>query len=314
MKKINEDKLKKEFEIAISRTNSMRAASKLMNIPYKTFIVYAKKFGIYKPNQGLKGIPNENKNNKLEQILNNEIKCKSVILKKMLIIRGKIEYKCYSEDCNITDKWLNNPIILELDHIDGNRNNNNLKNLRLLCPNCHSQTPTFRGRKYKKYSDEEIILAFNKSLNINQLFNTLGMAAKGGNYESIRKRLKMLNLSFDNEFNKIRNIYYCNCGSGIEVKTQKTKCDNCIKRKRHSKKYNSTEDKTCECGIIINYRSEQCEKCSKFNQRKVERPSYNTLKQELNESNYSALGRKYGVSDNTIRNWLKMYEKHGENY
>jgi hypothetical protein len=35
---------------------------------------------------------------------------------------------------------------LELDHIDGNYQNNALGNLRLMCPNCHSLTPTFRGR------------------------------------------------------------------------------------------------------------------------------------------------------------------------
>ncbi len=43
--------------------------------------------------------------------------------------------------------WLGSPIILEVDHIDGNRFNNNTNNIRLLCPNCHSYTPTWRGRK-----------------------------------------------------------------------------------------------------------------------------------------------------------------------
>jgi Zn finger protein HypA/HybF involved in hydrogenase expression len=46
--------------------------------------------------------------------------------------------------------------------------------------------------------------------------------------------------------------------------------------------------------------------------RKVQRPSYEQLQQELNESNYCAVGRKYGVTDNTIRKWIKFYEKHGD--
>lgn len=54
-----------------------------------------------------------------------------------------VEYKCSS--CGI-DEWLNNPITLHMDHIDGNPRNNKLDNLRLLCPNCHSQTHTFGGK------------------------------------------------------------------------------------------------------------------------------------------------------------------------
>ncbi len=40
--------------------------------------------------------------------------------------------------------WNNKPISLEMDHIDGDCKNNKLENVRLLCPNCHSQTDTFR--------------------------------------------------------------------------------------------------------------------------------------------------------------------------
>lgn len=53
-------------------------------------------------------------------------------------------HKC--ESCQLTN-WQGQSIMLELDHIDGDRLNNNLENLRLLCPNCHSQTPTWRNRK-----------------------------------------------------------------------------------------------------------------------------------------------------------------------
>ena len=82
----------------------------------------------------------------LTDILKKDTRYQSHKLKQRLIQEGLKDHKC--ENCNLTH-WLDNPIPIELDHIDGDHDNNELSNLRILCPNCHSLTPTYRGKNIK---------------------------------------------------------------------------------------------------------------------------------------------------------------------
>lgn len=78
----------------------------------------------------------------IEEFLKKEEKqYDSAGLRKRLIRDGQLEEKCYS--CNIGNIWNENSLTLQLEHVDGNHYNNDLKNLILLCPNCHSQTETW---------------------------------------------------------------------------------------------------------------------------------------------------------------------------
>ncbi|MFE9169578.1 HNH endonuclease signature motif containing protein [Streptomyces kebangsaanensis] len=64
-------------------------------------------------------------------------------LKRALLAQG-LEERCAL--CGIEAVWRGKPLTLEVDHIDGNWRENNVGNLRFLCPNCHSTTDTYRGR------------------------------------------------------------------------------------------------------------------------------------------------------------------------
>ena len=114
--------------------------------------------------------------------LSNDLKRKRVILEQ--------ENKC--SRCNL-DTWMDEPISLELEHIDGTHEHNARENLIALCPNCHSLTATWRGRNAKKYSekitDADLKVAFYKEGNIRRALISLGMAAKGSNYERMRRIL-----------------------------------------------------------------------------------------------------------------------------
>lgn len=70
--------------------------------------------------------------------------CSSHHLKLRLIKEEYFEHKCYK--CNL-EKWFGQPIPIELEHIDGDHDNNEITNLTLLCPNCHAQTPTYRNKR-----------------------------------------------------------------------------------------------------------------------------------------------------------------------
>jgi|APGre2960657444_1045066.scaffolds.fasta_scaffold28600_4 hypothetical protein len=124
-----------------------------------------------------------------EEVFVNGKEWGSELLRKYLHHYKLKPYHC--DICSLTE-WNGQHITLELDHIDGVRDNNALNNLRWLCPNCHSQTPTFRGYNKTltgkaKVSDQELLTAYDKCSNIRQTLIEVGLAPKGGNYERMKK-------------------------------------------------------------------------------------------------------------------------------
>lgn len=78
-------------------------------------------------------------------------------LKKRLVSEEILEYKCGK--CENVGKWLGEDLALQLEHKNGVHNDNRLENLEFLCPNCHSQTPTYAGKspKCNKLREEQKI-------------------------------------------------------------------------------------------------------------------------------------------------------------
>lgn len=163
----------------------------------------------------------------IEDYLSNKKKLKSHSLRKRLIREGFFENKCYKCQLKL---WNNEPIPLELHHIDGNHLNNNLDNLTILCPNCHAQTDNYRGKNAK-------------------------------NKITIIKKLNS-NLCLD-------------CNKSIHKKSKRCK--------------------SCSSQIIQSF--------------KTKRPPKEQLDNDFKQLKYyTSIAKKYGVSDNAVRKWVKYYK------
>lgn len=69
-------------------------------------------------------------------------------LKIRLIKEGILQNKCVK--CGNDGVWMDDKLTLQIDHINGNHKDNRIENLRILCPNCHTQTATHGGKRTLK--------------------------------------------------------------------------------------------------------------------------------------------------------------------
>lgn len=145
------DILERKEEILewIDENKSKAYISKELKCKQETLNKYLIQMGIeYKGNQSGKGMTKNYKNKwSLEEYLQNSSDIQTNKVKKKILEEGIKEYKC--ECCGLTT-WLNQPIPLELHHIDGDRTNNKIENYELLCPNCHAFTDSYRGKNSRK--------------------------------------------------------------------------------------------------------------------------------------------------------------------
>lgn len=113
----------------------------------------------------------------------------------------------------------------------------------------------------------------------------------------------------DNRLENLR-ILCPNCNATLD-----THCGKNIKNIKNDKQKKSRRKKKEEtyyciiCNNNVSKKGNMCLKCSNEKNRKIDRPTYTQLKNDIEQLGYCGTGRKYGVSDNAIRKWIKYYEK-----
>jgi len=132
------------IEICKSSKSMSEAAAKL-GLHFNSFKKRALELDCYYPNQAGIGIRKNMPKILLDDIVYHGLhpQYQSYKLKKRLLKEGYKQNKC--EKCGI-DSWNGQSISVELHHINGNKTDHSLKNLLMLCPNCHSQTENFRSK------------------------------------------------------------------------------------------------------------------------------------------------------------------------
>lgn len=151
----------------ISEKQSKAYMCRELDCKSSTLNSYLNKLGItYKGNKSHKGFNNKNKKVPTSVYLNNEKPVHSYTLKNRLIEENYKEMRC--ENCGL-EYWQGERIPLELHHSDGNHFNNNLDNLKLLCPNCHALTDNYRGRAIKNHTkqNKKAPVKVKKNKNVN---------------------------------------------------------------------------------------------------------------------------------------------------
>jgi hypothetical protein len=201
-------------------------------------------------------------------------------LKKKLFKSGLKQEKC--EECGIVD-WNGNSLSFHLEHANGDNKDNRLENLKILCPNCHSQTDTYCRRKSKGQTK----LYTHKCV----------ICGEGCRYTDYWHKECITCIDCGQPCKGLR------CAS-CNGKYQGAKFKYGYNKNRHVTKASEEEENLCvDCGIAIHKRSKRCKSCAGkvTQQAKIVWPSDEELLDMLRASNYSRLGKQLGVTDNAIR-------------
>ena len=178
---------------ACKSSSSMKQASEKLGIPFTSFMRKAKKLNVYRPNQcWSKGYTMFSDARIKGKWATDELFCKNSTypmkrLRKIILKEKILPYQCA---CGNTGNWQGKEMTLDIDHINGDHKDHRLENLRFICPNCHSQTPSFRnknGTGKTKVTDKEFITALKETKSVRAALIKVGLSPRGLNYQRAYK-------------------------------------------------------------------------------------------------------------------------------
>jgi hypothetical protein len=149
-----------ELKAAVGSSVSIRQVLQKLNVKaeggnYHVFHKAVRTFGLdtsHFTGMNLSGRKLPLRRRKLSEYLTKESDVQSLRLKRYLLEQKVLDAIC--SGCGGTT-WRGQPIPLELDHRNGDHRDNELANLRLLCPNCHALTPTYRGKNRGRHHSQK---------------------------------------------------------------------------------------------------------------------------------------------------------------
>lgn len=228
----------------------------------------------------------------IEEILVNPGVVSNREVKSRLFKEGIKKHQC--EYCLLIE-WMGKPIPLELEHVNGDNRDNRLENLKIICPNCHALTPTYRGRnirvKREKIENHPDFVPLIKDKNPRKIRD---------HYPSgIPTRIVLLNALIENSWN------FTKTSDKFEVSAS------CIRL--WCRKLDLPGNRE-ELSDFRTKRPESINAVKSFAKGKHIRteskdPGYEKLLETLLEKewNFVATGAVFDVSDNSVRKWCKKY-------